>query len=143
MNWISSHAILALLLSSCCSFESTLALAAGAGTTEESTTTKSTTTTTRGRRNTQQEEEPYFPEGLLPPKKQTRMIGGTSVTNPSSRAPFYGKAGYDDDLNTSEILCGATLIGRDIAISAAHCQVSLFVFCMTPTGHYNKHKSPQ
>ena len=46
------------------------------------------------------------------------LIVNGQKSNPSSRS-FYAKAGYDEYGWTSEILCGATLISSDIAITAA------------------------
>ena len=51
------------------------------------------------------------------PARNPRIVNGEK-SNPLSRS-FYAKAGYDEYSFTSEILCGATLISSDIAITAA------------------------
>ena len=51
------------------------------------------------------------------PARNSRIVNGQK-SNPSSRS-FYAKAGYDEYSFTPEILCGATLINSDIAITAA------------------------
>jgi len=56
----------------------------------------------------------------LLPTKQPRIVNGERAV-PSDR-PFFARAGYDSYFFTNEVLCGATLIWPDIAISAAHCQ---------------------
>jgi trypsin len=64
------------------------------------------------------EAPPSIPSGIIDPKP--RIIQGDRA-DPSQRR-FFAKSGYDNYAETSEILCGATLVSRDIAISAAHCQ---------------------
>ncbi|KAG7347620.1 trypsin [Nitzschia inconspicua] len=51
---------------------------------------------------------------------QNRIVQGYR-SDPYQRR-FFAKAGNDNYPETSEIVCGATLITRDIALSAAHCQ---------------------
>ena len=51
------------------------------------------------------------------PIPSARIVNGDK-SEPSSRS-FFAKAGYDQYTFTSEILCGATLINSDIAITAA------------------------
>lgn len=54
------------------------------------------------------------------PARKPRIVNGDK-SNPSNRS-FFAKAGYDQYSFTNDILCGATLIWSDIAITAAHCQ---------------------
>ena len=54
-------------------------------------------------------------------QEQRQMIINGDESN-ESRRPFFARAGYDNYPQTSEIICGATLITRQIAVTAAHCQ---------------------
>lgn len=51
------------------------------------------------------------------------ITNGRVVVDPSD-AQFVAKSGRDDDEETSDYLCGATLIHNDILLTAAHCQGS-------------------
>jgi hypothetical protein len=73
---------------------------------------------THHHRMTSSEAPPPFSTG--PNDPQPRIIQGDRA-DPSQRR-FFALAGYDNYAETSEILCGATLVSRDIAITAAHCQ---------------------
>jgi secreted trypsin-like serine protease len=69
-------------------------------------------------RMTSSEAPPSLPSG--PNAPQPRIVQGGRA-EPTQRR-FFALAGYDNFPQTSEILCGATLVSRDIAITAAHCQ---------------------
>lgn len=51
--------------------------------------------------------------------KQPRIVDGAPAS--SFATSFYVKSAADGDLSTSDSLCGATLVHKDIIVSAAHC----------------------
>lgn len=58
-----------------------------------------------------------IPNGNTPPKKQTRIIGGT----PLQPTQFYNKYPFMASLQWGTHRCGGTLIASDLLVTAAHC----------------------